>query len=179
MPRNRWWTRIGHALLSELVGPTGAVTATDLQLGFLNALHLPNVQVLRHDIRSDTFPEASFDLVHTHAVLMHIPAGLELLTRMASWLAPAGWILLEEPDFGRWLGDADPLWSSHPQSWHDSFPNGSMSRGRWLLRQIGRLGLEDVGADAEMDVIQGGTTMAEFYRLSQTALAPCSSRLTK
>jgi SAM-dependent methyltransferase len=162
--------------LSDLVGPTGKVTATDLQLGFLNSLGLPNVEVLRHDLRSDTFQEGSFDLVHTRAVLMHIPANLELLMRMASWLRPGGWLLLEEPDFGMWLGDADPAWSSHPQSWHDTFPNGSMSRGRFLLRQIGRLGLDNLGADAEMDVIQGGTQLAEFYRLSQTALAPATVR---
>jgi SAM-dependent methyltransferase len=162
--------------LSKLVGPSGKVTATDLQLGFLNALELPNVEVLRHDIRSDSFPEGMFDLVHTRAVLMHIPANLELLVRVASWLAPGGWLLLEEPDFGMWQGDADPLWSSHPQSWHDTFPHGSLSRGRWLLQQIGRLGLEDVGADAEMDVIHGGTPLAEFYQLSQTALAPSTVR---
>jgi hypothetical protein len=35
-----------------------------------------------------------------------------------------------------------------------------------LLRQIHQLGLVEVGADAETDVIQPGTPPAEFYRLS-------------
>jgi hypothetical protein len=36
----------------------------------------------------------------------------------------------------------------HPPAWHRTFPGGSLSRGRSLLRQIHRLGLVDVGADA-------------------------------
>ena len=32
-------------------------------------------------------------------------------------------------------------------------------------------GLTDVGADAEIDIIQAGTDLAEFYQLSQAALA--------
>jgi hypothetical protein len=38
-------------------------------------------------------------------------------------------------------------------------------------RQIHQIGLEDVGADAEIDIIQAGTDLAEFYQLSQAALA--------
>lgn len=86
--------------LSQTVGPTGRVTATDLQLGFLDAIEASNVEVVRHDLRTDTFPEGSFDLIHTRAVLMHPPDDSDRLPRMASWLAPGGWLLLEELDFG-------------------------------------------------------------------------------
>jgi hypothetical protein len=41
-----------------------------------------------------------------------------------------------------------------------------------MLRQIHRLGLEDVGADAEPHVVQHGTPMCEFYRLSVAAMTP-------
>jgi trans-aconitate methyltransferase len=158
--------------LAERVGPQGRVTATDLQLDFLTAIDAPNVEVLRHDLRTDTFPERSFDLVHTRAVLMHNPDDPEILRRMASWLRPDGWLLLEEPDFGLWQVDADPVWASHPEAWHRTFPNGSLSRGRSLLGQIHDLGLVDIGADAEVDVIQTGTALAEFYRLSMAAIGP-------
>jgi SAM-dependent methyltransferase len=160
--------------LSERVGIDGHVTATDLQVDFLEADAPPNVEVLRHDIRSDTFPEGSFDLVHTRAVLMHIPDDPELLPRMVSWLRPGGWLLLEEPDFGMWLADADPLWSTHPGSWHRTFPSGSLSRGRELLEQIPKLGLDDVGADAELDIVAPGTPLSEFYRLSTNAIGPAA-----
>jgi len=156
--------------LAERVGPEGHVTATDLQLDFLDAIDAANVEALRHDIRTDTFPEESFDLVHTRAVLMHVPDDPSVLKRMVSWLRPGGWLLLEEPDFGLWLADADPGWSARPDVWHRTFPSGSLSRGRSLLRQIPTLGLVDIGADAEVDIVQAGTPLAEFHQLSMAAI---------
>ena len=35
-----------------------------------------------------------------------------------------------------------------------------------------KLSLADVGADAELDVIQAGTPLSEFYRLSMNAIGP-------
>src|SRR5262245_8869205 len=157
--------------LSAVVGPGGRVVASDLETGFLNEIGASNVEVIRHDIRTETFPPASFDLIHTRAVLMHISPGADLLLRMVTWLTPGGWILLEEPDFGMWIADADPLWAAAPQSTQAAFPSLALSQGRSLLRQIHQLGLEDVGADAEVDIVQSGTGLAEFYQLSQAALA--------
>jgi len=158
--------------LSEVVGPTGRGTATDLQLELLSAIAASNVEVVRHDVRTDDFPEQSFDLIHTRAVLMHLPDDPDLLPRMASWLAPGGWLLLEEPDFGMWLADLDPLWAAHPPAASAAFPEMSLSRGRSLLKHIHHLGLVDVGADAEVDLVQGGTALAEFHRLSLAAIGP-------
>lgn len=159
-----------------LVGPTGTVISTDLQPGLLDTLDLGNVEVLRHDIRVDDFPKASFDLVHTRAVLMHVPVDADLLSRMVSWLRPGGWLLLEEPDFGMWLADHDRLWAAHPEAWHQAFPDGSLARGRELLRQIHRLDLVDIDADAEVDIVRPGTPLAEFYRLSLAAIGPAALR---
>jgi SAM-dependent methyltransferase len=157
--------------LSDVAGPAGRVLATDLQLGFLGEIGASNVEVLRHDIRTDTFPPGSFDLIHTRAVLMHISPRVDLLRRMVTWLAPGGWVVLEEPDFGMWIGDADAVWATVPQTTQAAFPSMALSQGRSLLRQVHQLGLEDVGADAEIDIIQAGTDLAEFYQLSQAALA--------
>jgi hypothetical protein len=52
-----------------------------------------------------------------------------------------------------------------------AFPSLALCQGRSLLRQVHQLGLEDIGADAEIDIIQAGTDLAEFYQLSQAALA--------
>jgi hypothetical protein len=103
---------------------------------------------------------------------MHIPDDAAILRKMAVWLVPGGWLLLEEPDFGLWLADADPVWAEHPEAWHRTFPNGSLSRGRSLLRQIHELDLGEVGADAEVDIIEPGGPLAEFYRLSMAAIGP-------
>jgi len=157
--------------LCDHVGPAGHVTATDLDTGFLSELPLPNLEVLRHDVTTDQFPAGSFDLVHARAVLMHLPHRMAVLRRMVSWLAPGGWLLAEECDFGQWLGDFDPVWTAHPQAWHEAFPNGSLAQGRAVLRQIHQLGLADIGADAELDIVRPGTELAEFYRLSIAAAA--------
>lgn len=158
-------------MLSDVVAPAGRVIATDLQVGFLSEVGASNVEVLRHDIRTGTFPPGSFDLIHARAVLMHISPGVDLLRRIVTWLAPGGWVVLEEPDFGMWIGDADPVWATSPQSTQVAFPSLALSQGRSLLRQVHQLGPGDVGADAEIDIIQAGTDLAEFYQLSQAALA--------
>jgi len=48
--------------LADRVGPEGHVTATDVEPDFLNAISAPTVEVICHDLRTDTFPERSFDL---------------------------------------------------------------------------------------------------------------------
>jgi hypothetical protein len=100
--------------------------------------------------------------VHVRAVLMHIPDRMAALRRMVSWLAPGGWLVAEEADFGMWLADFDPVWAAHPAAWHEAFPDGSLSQGRALLRQIHRLGLSGIGADAELDIVQPGTPWRSF-----------------
>jgi hypothetical protein len=42
------------------------VTATDLQLGFLTSIEAPHVEVIRHDVRTDAFPPASFGCGFVH-----------------------------------------------------------------------------------------------------------------
>ncbi len=74
--------------------------------------------------------------------------------------SPSGWrLLLEKPDFDMWLADADPESAMHPDAWHQTFQAGSLSRGRTLLGQIHQLGLIDVGADAELEIIQAGSPL--------------------
>jgi 2-polyprenyl-3-methyl-5-hydroxy-6-metoxy-1,4-benzoquinol methylase len=158
--------------LSTVVGAEGRVTATDVQTEFLSQLRAPNIAAQRHDVRTDAMPDGGpFDLIHLRAVLMHLDRRMDILRRVVSWLAPGGWLLVEEPDFGMWQHDADPVWSAHPRAWHEAFPHGSLRQGRALLRQIHDLGLVDVDADAELDIVRPNTPSAEFYRLSMAALA--------
>jgi SAM-dependent methyltransferase len=155
--------------LCDHAGPGGQVTATDLDTRFLAVQAPPNLRVLRHDVTTDGFPDGSFDLVHVRAVLMHLPGRMATLRRMVSWLAPGGWLLAEDADFGMWHGDFDTVWSAHPRAWHEAFPGSSLWQGRALLRQIHQLGLTGIGADAELDIVQPGTPLAEFYQLSMAA----------
>jgi hypothetical protein len=48
------------AWLAARVGPAGRVLVTDIDPRFLESLHLPNLEVRRHDIATDALPEAAF-----------------------------------------------------------------------------------------------------------------------
>src|SRR5215510_1657001 len=59
--------------LAAQVGPQGWVVATDLNPRFLTELQLPNVEVRRHDIRTEPLEAGRYDLAHCRAVLSHLP----------------------------------------------------------------------------------------------------------
>src|SRR5688572_3424856 len=84
--------------LCAQVGSEGHVLATDLDLRFLVPLTQPNLTVQHHNILSDELPEASFDLIHTRWVLMHLAQRDQVLPRLVAALKPGGWLVLEEPD---------------------------------------------------------------------------------
>jgi SAM-dependent methyltransferase len=77
--------------------PHVQVTATDLDTRFLDNHGCANLTITRHDLSRDDFPPRCFRLIHTRAVLVHIPDRDQTLHRMATWLAPGGTLLVEEP----------------------------------------------------------------------------------
>src|ERR671937_1853607 len=94
--------------LGKTVGPAGHVVALDLDTSLLTHLDEPNIDVVCGDILDIDLPEASFDLVHTRLVLMHIPERRRALERIASWLRPGGWLVVEELDGMAIFSDPDP-----------------------------------------------------------------------
>jgi ubiquinone/menaquinone biosynthesis C-methylase UbiE len=83
-------------MLCDRVGPEGSVLAVDLEPSLLADLERPNLEVRKLDVVVDELPEASFDLVHTRAVLMHIAQRDEVLPKLVRTLRPGGILLLEE-----------------------------------------------------------------------------------
>ena len=91
--------------LSRRVGPTGSVLVTDIDTRFLETVKLPNCEVRRHNIVTDSLPEGAFDLVHSRLVLLHLPERDRALRRMVAALKPGGWLLDEEFDSASLLAD--------------------------------------------------------------------------
>jgi len=58
------------------------VLATDLDTGFLEELSYANLEVRRHDIRTEGLPTGEFDLAHARLVLIHLPDRQVALRRM-------------------------------------------------------------------------------------------------
>jgi ubiquinone/menaquinone biosynthesis C-methylase UbiE len=86
-------------LLARRVGEAGSVVATDLDTRLLEPLAGGSVEVWRHDLVVDPFPEAEFDLAHVRLVLMHIPSRFEALRRIVSSVRPGGWVAVIDVDF--------------------------------------------------------------------------------
>ena len=85
--------------LSERVGVSGHVLATDLEPRFLEPLtSLGNVEVQRHNVVIDPLPAAAFDLIHARLVLVHVPERVEAIRRLVAALKPGGWLLVEDAD---------------------------------------------------------------------------------
>jgi SAM-dependent methyltransferase len=84
--------------LAERVGPSGDVTATDLEVDRLSAVAGDNLTVLQHDVVTDVLPRNAYDLVHARLVLIHIPERLAVLDKLVRSLRPGGVLLLDEFD---------------------------------------------------------------------------------
>jgi len=84
--------------LSDRVGSTGDVTATDLEVERLSRLASDNLTVLRHDVVSDVLPRNAYDLVHARLVLIHLVERQAVLDKLVQSLRPGGWLLLDEFD---------------------------------------------------------------------------------
>jgi SAM-dependent methyltransferase len=97
--------------MSERVGASGHVVATDINTDWIAGALPANVELRRHDIGIDPLPETAFDLVHARAVLTFVAERRTALKRMIAALKPNGWLLVEElvpPLTESWDGPDDP-----------------------------------------------------------------------
>ena len=85
--------------LCQQVGANGHVTATDIDIRFLQEIHANNFEAILHDITGEDLPKRRFDLVHARWLLHHLPEPGRVIDRMIAALRPGGWLLLEEVDF--------------------------------------------------------------------------------
>lgn len=90
-------------VLSDWVGPSGAVVGADLDTAKLErartwagSLGLSNVAYVEADAFATGFAPASFDLVHTRFALSVIPDGLGILDHALTLVRPGGVMFVEE-----------------------------------------------------------------------------------
>ncbi|MFD3976284.1 class I SAM-dependent methyltransferase [Streptomyces cyaneofuscatus] len=82
--------------LAERV-PRGEVLAVDVDgTGFGSASPAPNLTFRKLDVAQAGFGPGSFDFVLARAVVSHLPHAERQLARMADWVAPGGWLLVED-----------------------------------------------------------------------------------
>jgi SAM-dependent methyltransferase len=155
-------------MLSDRVGPDGYVLAVDLELALLAGQAGPNLEVRRHDVVTDPLPEAAFDLIHTRAVLMHIPQRDEVITSLVRALRPGGVLLLEELDLRPMFDTPDGLYRRTVEFIYQPLFDAGLDPA-WASTMPERLesaGLVDIGRDRELMTFIGGSLMAEFLRVT-------------
>jgi SAM-dependent methyltransferase len=167
--------------LADRVGSAGHVLATDLDTRFLEPLRGPNLEVRRHNIGTDPLPEATFDLIHTRLVLMHVPERDAALGQMISSLKPGGWLLVEEYDSCSMLRDpvanpAETVSETHLAMQRLLEDNGVNRRyGRLLPGLLRARGLSSVEAEAQLFLWQSGSPgiammRANFEQVRETMI---------
>jgi len=162
--------------LSDRVGPTGQVVVTDIDTRFLEPLKLPNLEIWRHNIVGDSLPEATFDLVHSRLVLVHLPDKENAIKKMIAALKPGGWLVDEE--FDSHSMPPDPTASPGEVLLKTHVAMARLMADRGFERRYGRLlfgkfrahGLVSVGAEARMFMVECGSPGAMLVRANYEQL---------
>jgi hypothetical protein len=68
----------------------------------LQAVGVPNVDLIVDDLFNSKLEPQSFDLVHARFVIAPLARGSEQVVIFRSLAKPKGWLVLEEWDFGSW-----------------------------------------------------------------------------
>jgi SAM-dependent methyltransferase len=157
----------GGSIARALADRVGAanVTATDLSTVLLGPLADLGVTVLRHDVLRDPAP-GTFDLIHCRFVVDHLTERVAALARMASWLRPGGWLLVE-------AGASLPELSSRPAVGRAMAAANEVLRrdlgtdpgwARTLPRPLEAAGLVDCAALGTAPAVRGGSPVARWLR---------------
>jgi len=155
------------------VGPTGRVVATDLETKFLEAIDSANLEVRKHSIVSDPLEHEHYDLIHSRAVLDHLPERDEIVPRLADALKPGGWLTVEAGDFSsvRMVGgdpaDAEFFDAAFAAVVGVSREFGAeMSYGRRLGAALRDAGLEHVAVEGLVTEWSSDHPIASLYDLT-------------
>ena len=148
--------------------PDATVTATDIDTRFLT--NIPGIRVMTHNVATDDFPAASFDVVHARALLCHLTEREDILTRAATWVRPGGWLVIEDVSLQPSLNTANPLFRKIAQAgitllersigsdmlWADTLPGRLRDRG---FSNVGYRTLEGrIGDNSPADIFWAATT---------------------
>jgi SAM-dependent methyltransferase len=142
------WLRI----LSEWVGPQGAVTGTDVDDKLLDAArtlveeeNLRNVTLLHDDLFDSRLEAGAFDLVHSRFELGPLGRADEQLASYLRLTKPGGRLILEDPDLGSWhFNPPAPAAERLMRLFEDAFiaAGGDLNAGRRQAELLRRAGLK-------------------------------------
>lgn len=151
--------------LARRVGPNGVAIATDIRADLLSGLSAPNLETRPFDVVTQEPPDGPFDLVLVRALLHHLPARREVVSKMIRWLKPGGWVFIQEPDFY-------PTWTVEPATvktfWEDFIRWAATHQidyyvGRKIAPWLTEEGMLDIQAEGHTGVYNGGSEYAQWW----------------
>ncbi|GLX49104.1 methyltransferase [Streptomyces hygroscopicus subsp. hygroscopicus] len=151
----------------------GRVVATDIDTRlFPDPGSRNGWEAREHDVTRDEFPAGSFDLIHARWVFSHLRSRDADLTRVARWLKPGGWLVVE--DLAQFpLGSSpNPLYRKVSLAMCAAVQARIGTDCTWardLPRVLGAAGLTAVGTEASASSV-GPTPMGRFWQLSAEQL---------
>jgi SAM-dependent methyltransferase len=163
--------------LSGLVGSTGQVMATDLDVRALGQLSGKNLEVRRHDIVTDELEVDHYDLIHARLFLEHLPERDAVLAKLVRALRPGGSIVLESIDYlaAVRISELGAAEHAHSQAVRlEAFTKLGLDvyLGRRLPAMLRAHGLIEVGNEGRVFVMEGASPGARWFRLSLAHLRP-------
>ncbi|TDQ00378.1 methyltransferase family protein [Labedaea rhizosphaerae] len=147
--------------------PDGMVTATDIDTRFLGDLQAENVRVRRHDLVTEEFPEATFDLIHARLLLSHLPERANILRKLFRWLKPGGVLVVEGMCWYPVNATENDVYRTGMNAYDKATATLVGTDSSFMQRLpalLGELGYVDVGVDLHGHVVQGGTPVADMWR---------------
>ncbi|MFF3501851.1 class I SAM-dependent methyltransferase [Streptomyces sp. NPDC003247] len=153
----------------------GEVVALDRDTGALAALESPRLRVLTADLTDDSLRPGGFDLVHARFVLMHLPERRRLVSRLAGWLNPGGWLVLgdavELPDVldtsSAYRRTMDAMW----QALRTTIGTDTSSVPAYP-RFLREEGLRNVAAELVCPPLVAGSPLARFWSETWRRMRP-------
>lgn len=158
--------------LCARTGVRGRVLATDLDPRFLQELSYENLEVRRHDIRTEGLPKEEFDLAHARLVLIHLPDRELALRRMIDAVKPGGWVVVEEFDALTFLPDPSVNPGEENLRIRHAFDEALTAKGvdlycgRLLGHELKANGLVQVGVEATVSLWGGKSAGTALMKLN-------------
>ena len=158
------------AWMSDNVGSSGSVVATDIDLKFLDQLIKPNLEIRRHNIVNDDIENNSYDFVHCRFLLMHLNEYQVALRKMVDALKPGGWLLIEELDYTTYAANDDNdarvvFLNNYNEKRNNLLKEKGIVNpyfGRHVRSLVDGLGLINIGSKGVTDTYRGGETYAQW-----------------
>ncbi|HEY3893730.1 MAG TPA: methyltransferase domain-containing protein [Pseudonocardiaceae bacterium] len=150
--------------------PDGQVVATDVGTALLERLSAPNLQVMQHNVVTEDFPPGSFDLIHARWLLVNLPQREEVLAKVVTWLAPGGWLVIEDLDIFPVDSSPHPALRRFSDAFEKLLADSHGADYRWARRRLpaalAEVGLVELGLAVSAKHVGDGSADDAIYRMS-------------